>query len=97
MPQQTEDQNSGNNSHAVNREVQEVIQSDSSLSTSTEESPDLFIEPILVEGLKKSTAWFADVLTGSGNLTFKLDTGAEASILPQQVYDKLEPKPQLKL
>ena len=78
------------------REVQEVIQSDSSISTSTEESSDLFIEPILVEGLKKSTAWFADVLTGSGYLTFKLDTGAEASILPQQVYGKLEPKPQLK-
>ena len=40
----------------THHKVQEVIQSDSSLRTSTEESPDLFIERILDKGLKKSTA-----------------------------------------
>ena len=36
---------------SANREVHEVEQSDSSLSTSTEESPDLYIEPIQIEGM----------------------------------------------
>ena len=60
------------------------------------ESPDLFIEPIQVEGVKKSSVWFADVSTSGGKLTFKLDTGAEVSVLPLQIYDKLQSKPLLK-
>ena len=72
------------------------MNSDSSLSTSTKESPDLFIELIQVERIRKSSAWFADISTSGGKLTFKLDTGAEVSVLPRQIYDKLESKLQLK-
>ena len=80
----------------ANYRVHEVEQSDTSFNASAAESPDLFIEPIQVEGVKKSSAWFADVSTSGGKLTFKLDTGAEVSVLPLQIYDKLQSKPLLK-
>ena len=49
-----------------------VEQSDTSSNASAAASPDLFIEPIQVEGVKKSLAWFVDVSTSGGKLTFKV-------------------------
>ena len=64
----------------ANYRVHKVEQSDTSSNASAAESPDLFIEPIQVEGVKKCSrvkcskwsAWFADMSTSGGKLTCKL-------------------------
>ena len=80
----------------TNRRVHDVEQSDTSSNTSTEESPDLMVTPLQIEGIKKSSAWFANLSTNGGKLTCKLDTGAEVSVLPLHTYNKLDTKPTLK-
>ena len=49
------------------------------------------------EGIKKSSAWFTDVFVNNDRdkLTIKLDTGAEVSVLPLHLYNKLHVKPAL--
>ena len=61
-----------------------------------EESQDLFIESLQVNGLKKSTAWFTDLNTNEGKVSVKLDTGAEVSVVPSKIYESLNPKPPLR-
>jgi len=80
----------------TNHRVHDVEQSDTSSSTSTGESPDLMVTPLQIEGIKKSSAWFADLSRNGGKLTCKLDTGAEVSVLPLHTYNKLDSKPTLK-
>ena len=56
------------------------------------------LSPLQIEGIKKSSAWLTDI-SANGNrdtLTVKLDTGAEVSVLPMHLYNKLQVKPPLK-
>ena len=67
-------------------------------SDSYQSSDEFSINPLQIEGIKKSSAWLTDVLI-NGNwdkLTVKLDIGAEVSVLPLHLYDKLQVKPALK-
>ena len=54
-----------------------------------------FIDAVQVDGLKKLESWFTNINTSGGRLYCKLDTGAEVSILPVNIYEKLQPRPQL--
>ena len=95
-PQQRSSQTSTQSNSIASRKVNEIEHSDAASNSPTEESQDLFIEPLQINGLKKSTAWFADLNTSGGPLRVKLDTGAEVSVLPFKTYDKLHPQPPLK-
>ena len=75
----------------ASRKVQEVEQSDTPAQTPSDESQDLFIDAIQVDGLKKLESWFTNINTSGGRLYCKLDTGAEVSVLPVNIYEKLQP------
>ena len=75
--------------------IHEIEQSNTVSDHTAEESQDLFIESLEVNGLDKSTAWFADLDTSGGQLHVKLDTGAEVSLLPSKIYEGLQPPPTL--
>ena len=86
--------------HKPPRKVDAVEQSESgsdcSSESSDESSTTLYIEPLRIEGLEKQSAWLSTVNTECGKVTFKLDTGAEASVIPTQVFNQLLNTPQLK-
>ena len=50
-----------------------------------ENEPQVFINALYVHGVSES-AWLSTVFTEGGKITFKLDTRAEASILPLKVH-----------
>ena len=83
--------------------IHDVEQNDTSSDGSTGDAAHLHIDaahlhidPVRVEGVRKSSAWFANLSTHGGNLNVKLDTGAEVSVLPLHMYNKLQVKPPLK-
>ena len=84
----------------INTKVDAVEQSESGSDCSSESSDEsfttLYIEPLRIEGLEKQSAWLSAVNTECGKVTFKLDTGAEASVIPTQVFNQLLNTPQLK-
>ena len=43
----------------------------------------------------EESAWFFNLLVDGTPVKFKLDTGAEANVLPLSVYSKLKSKPPL--
>ena len=73
-----------------------IEESESESETSDEGSTSLFIDPLRIEGIAKQSAWLSTVTTGCGNVTFKLDTGAEASVIPAQIFGQLLNTPELK-
>ena len=76
--------------------IHDVEQNDTSSDGSTGDVAHLHIDPVRVEGVRKSSAWFANLSTHGGTLNVKLDTGAEVSVLPLHMYNKLQVKPPLK-
>ena len=56
------------------RKVHEIEQNEMANKPPAEESQDLFIESLQVNGLKKATAWFTDLNTNGGKVSVKLDT-----------------------
>ena len=75
-------------------EVEE--QQETSSEGSTDDATSLKIDPVSVEGVKKPSAWFVNLGIQGGKLNVKLDTGAEVSVLPLQLYNELQIKPPLK-
>ena len=80
----------------ANQEVHEIEQNEATIKPPAREPQDLFIESLQVNGLKKSTAWFTDLNTNGGKVRVKLDTGAEVSVLPYEIYENLNPRPPLR-
>ena len=66
--------------------------SDSSVS---HDSNNLFIDPLKIDGLGEHAAWLSTITTPNGNIICKLDTGAEASVLPTTTFNKLDVRPPL--
>ena len=67
-------------------------------SDSFQSSNEFDLSPLQIEGIKKLSTWLTDI-SANGNhdtLTVKLDTGAEVSVLPMHLYNKLQVKPPLK-
>ena len=94
------DINSRRNVHEI-QETDHSNPSDPTLnndSDSLQSSDEFTISPLQIEGIKKSSAWLTDVLINGDRdkLTVKLDTGAEVSVLPLHLYNKLQAKPALK-
>ena len=61
-------------------------QQQTSSEGSTDDATSLKIGPVSVEGVKKASPWFVNLGIQGGKLNVKLDTGAEVSILPLQLY-----------
>ena len=61
-------------------------------SSDTDSEPQVFMHALQVHGITGSS-WFSTVDTKCGEITFKLDTGAEASVLPIKAYRRLKNKP----
>ena len=59
---------------------------------SESDTESLSLDPIQNDGLAEQS-WFSTISTSGGDVTFKLDTGVEASMLPTKVYKN---KPVLK-
>jgi len=76
IPQQKSQQLSQRNSSTAGRKVQEIEKTVNELTLSSEDSQDLFMDPIKVDGLHKSQSWFSNINTNGGQLHCKLDTGA---------------------
>ena len=68
---------------------------ESQKSTDTEDSdsePLLVTDALKVHGISESM-WLSIITILVTKITFKLDTGAEASVLPLKVYNRLTDKP----
>ena len=78
--------------------IHDVEQNHTSSDGSTDDVPHLHIDPVSFEGVRKSSAWFADLSIHGGNLNVKLDAGAEVSVLPLHMHNTGKPqvKPPLK-
>jgi len=55
---------------------------------SESDAESLSLDPIQIDGLAEQS-WFSTISTSSGAVTFKLDTGAEASVIPAKVYKNI--------
>ena len=64
-------------------------------SQNSDESYTLGMYPLKINGIEKQTAWLSTVKTQSGKVTFKLDTGAEANVIPIEVFNQLTNTPQV--
>jgi len=95
VPQQKNLQLSQRISFTAGRKIQEIEKTENELTLSSEDLQDLFMDPIQVDGLHKSQSWFSKINTSGGQLYCKLDTGAEVSVLPAKLYEKLQPKPSI--
>lgn len=62
--------------------VYEVEPNDTSLDSSVDDSPNLTIDPVSVEGIKRTSAQFANLSTNGDSLNVKLNTGTEVSFYP---------------
>ena len=71
--------------HAVEETYQET-ESDQE-SHSSNESYTLGIHPLKIDGIEKPTVWLSTVKTQGGKVTFKLDTGAEANVIPVDIFN----------
>ena len=76
-------------------QTKKVFTLEDSESLSTDNESNLLIDPIRIDGLTKPSAWLSTLSTLQGNITLKLDTGAEANILPISTYNKFPFKPPL--
>ena len=76
-------------------QTKRVFTLEDSESLSTDNESKLLIDPIRIDGLTKPSAWLSTLSTLQGNITLKLDTGAEANILPISTYNKFLFKPSL--
>ena len=56
------------------------------------ESEELFIATLTGPRSAENSAWFSNLLVSGTTGKFKLDTGAEANVLPLSVYSKLKNK-----
>ena len=59
------------------------------LDASSENETTLLIDPLEVYDLVQHSPWLSTLGTTLGNITCKLDTGAEANVLPVSAYNKL--------
>ena len=51
--------------------------------------------PLKIDGIEKPTVWLSTVETQGRNITFKLDTGAEANVIPIEVFNQLTNRPKV--
>ena len=49
--------------------------------------------PLRIDGIEKLTVWISTVETQGGNITFKLDTGAEPNVIPIEIFNQLTNRP----
>ena len=78
-----------NSKNAAKKRVH-VLDQEDNLSVA-EVEPEV-INALQVHGVSESS-WLATVSTEGGKITFKLDTGAEASVLPLKVHKRLNNRP----
>ena len=48
-----------------------------------------------VESKESKDEWIVNLLVNNQRVDFKVDTGAQANLLPETVFHKLKPKPKL--
>ena len=70
-------------------------QSDQEPYSSDDDSYTLGTDPLRVNSIEKPMQWLSTVMTQSGKITFKLDTGAEAKVIPVKVFNQLTNTPAL--
>ena len=58
-------------------------------SYSSDDNYTLGMDPLRIDGIEKPMQWLSTVETQSGKVTFKLDTGAEANVIPFEVFNQL--------
>ena len=79
--------------HAVEEADQQTKSDQESLSSN--ESYTLGMYPLRIDGIEKPTVWLSKVETKGGNITLKLDTGAEANVIPIEVFNQLTNRPKV--
>ena len=55
----------------------------------------VIVDPLQIDSLVEHAAWLSKLTTPNGYITCKLDTGAEASVLPMISLNKLHIRPLL--
>ena len=59
----------------------------------SEEETEFFLSA--VRSSKDSKAWTTDIRVGDTDVRFKIDTGADVTVMPTSIYHTLNPKPEL--
>ena len=83
MPNYTYKNRQATNSKPTAKKRVYVVDQEDNISVAVDE-PQIFINALHVHGVSESS-WFLTVSTESGKITFTLDTGAEASVLPLKI------------
>ena len=68
---------------------------DYSSDTDSLEGENLLVDPLQIDGLAQQVAWLSKLTMPNGDITCKLDTGAEANVLPTAAFNKLAVRPPL--
>ena len=80
---------------SVKKKVDAV--NDDSESNSLDSENAFSLDPLQVDSLADRASWYSTISTDKGDVTFKLDSGAEASVIPAKVCHKMKTKPVLKI
>ena len=72
-----------------------TVDGENSDMSDSQESKNLLIDPLRIDRLAHHKAWMSRLLTPYGDIMYKLDTGAEANVLPVTVFNKLSIRPSL--
>ena len=67
---------------------------DTSDSDLQEEGENLLVDLLKIDGLAQHAAWMSKLLTSNGDIVCKLDTGAEANVLPVSAFNLNHPSTQ---
>ena len=57
---------------------------------SEEEEDALFLAPLFIGNLEEGSQWQEDIDVGQTSIRFKLDTGANANVIPYQTYLRVQ-------
>ena len=57
---------------------------------SEEEQDTLFLAPLFIGNLEEGSQWQEDIDVGQMSIRFKLDTGANANVIPYQTYLRVQ-------
>ena len=75
------------------KKLHSIVESQKSTDTEDSDSEPLLVTNTLkVHGISESM-WLSTITILGTKITFKVDTGAEASVLPLKVYNRLTDKP----
>ena len=79
--------------HVVEEADQQTESDQESYSSNESHTPRMY--PLRIDEIEKATVWPSTVETQGGNITLQPDTGAEATVIPIEVFNQLTNRPKV--